>query len=227
MALDATRVRAVTFDSFSTLLDVDSSAAAVADLVDDPVAFARQWHTRAAVYGMVGTAIDAYEPYYDLHRHALAYLLAARGIDVTDERLEELTAVYHELAAFDDVRPGMARLRDAGYALGVVSNGDPPMLESLERVAGIGDLVDAMVSADEVEAHKPARALYEHAAARLDVDPGAVVHASNSVFDVQGAMHAGMQGVWLNREAAPPEPFGPDPDLAVEAMDGLVDALVG
>jgi 2-haloacid dehalogenase len=178
MALDTDRIEAVTFDSFSTLVDVDSTAT--------PVAFAREWHARAVTYGMVANYVDAYETYYDLHRDALEYLLAAEGVAVSDDELDEMVGAYHETEPFDDVRDGLDRLADAGYDVGIVSNGDPPMLESLVGVADISDALAATVSADEIERHKPAVELYEHAADRLDTEPSAVAHVSNGQFDVQG-----------------------------------------
>jgi len=225
MALDPTPVETVTFDSFSTVVDVDSTAVAVEEYVEDPIPFAREWHARAANYGMVANYIDAYGTYYRLHKDALEYLFAVEGVSVSDEELDEITSIYHDMDPFDDIRDGMARLREAGYDVGIVSNGNPEMLDSMIEVAEIGDLVSAAVSADEIKLHKPARELYEHAADRLDVDPAAVVHVSNGYTDVQGAMHAGMQGIWLNRQDRPGDSFGPDPDLAVESMDGVVAGL--
>jgi len=225
MALDTDRIEAVTFDSFSTLVDVDSTATAVEEYVDEPVRFAREWHARAVTYGMVANYVDAYETYYDLHRDALEYLLAAEGVAVSDDELDEMTAVYHEMEPFGDVRDGLNDLGDAGYDVGIVSNGDPPMLDSLVGVADIEDALAATVSADEIERHKPAVDLYEHAADRLGADPRAVAHVSNGQFDVQGAMHAGMQGVWIDRQGAPLDPFGPDPDMVVESIDELAAAL--
>ena len=131
MAINVDRVETVTFDSFSTLVDVDSTARAVEPYVDDPIDFARRWHSRAAVYGAIGNYIDAYETYDDLHLDALEYLLAAEGVDVTRDELEKMNAVYHEMEPFDDVRSGIQQLIDAGYDVGVISNGDPPMLDSL------------------------------------------------------------------------------------------------
>lgn len=221
MPINEDRIETVTFDSFSTVVDVDSTARVVEGYVDDPIAFAREWHARAAKYGMIGNYIDAYETYYDLHRDALEYLLSAEGISISESELEEMNAVYHEMDPFDDIRSGMKRLRDAGYDLGIISNGDPPMLDSMIETADISDLISAAVSADEIKRHKPAVELYEHAAERLDVSPGSIAHVSNGTTDVQGAMHAGMQGVWLNRQNSPPDPFGPKPDLAIDSMAGL------
>lgn len=225
MVLDTDAIETVTFDSFSTLVDLDSTAPAVADYVDDPHSFAHEWHARAVYYSLIANGIDAYETYYQLHRDALEYLLATRGIDVSDEELDEMNSIYHEMEPFDDVRPGMKQLHEAGYDLGIISNGDPPMLDSLIRVADIGEYVSATVSADEIQLHKPERELYEHAADRLAVEPEAVVHVTNGRFDAQGAMHAGMQGVWLNRDQAPADPFGPEPDLTVTSLPQLVERL--
>lgn len=225
MSIDPSSVETVTFDSFSTLVDVDSTAKAVDEYVEQPVEFAREWHTRAANYGMVANHIDAYATYYDLHRDALAYLFAERNIEVSPDELDEITDSYHELAAFDDVSEGCDRLAAMGYDLGVISNGDPPLLESLVRVTGLGEILSATVSADEIERHKPAQELYEHAASRLDVAPSGVVHVSNGYVDVQGAIHAGMQGIWLNRYGLPPDPFGPDPDHTISSMTDLVELL--
>jgi 2-haloacid dehalogenase len=225
MGLDPTAIETVTFDSFSTLVDLDSTAPAVETLVEDPTSFAHDWHDRAVHYSMIANYIDAYETYYQLHRDALEYLLAARDVDVSADELDEMVSIYHEMEPFDDVRPGMKQLHEAEYDLGIISNGDPPMLDSLVRVADIDEFVTATVSADEIERHKPARELYEHAADRLEVAPESVVHVTNGRFDAQGAMHAGMQGVWLDRDGSPSDPFGPDPDLTVRSMDDFVQRL--
>lgn len=226
MALNPDGLETITFDSFSTLVDVDSTATAIEGYVDDPVTFARAWHTRAVTYATVSNYLDIYKTYYDLHRDALEYLLAEEGTVVSDSELDEMVAIYHEMEPFDDVREGMERLADAGYTLGIISNGDPSMLTSLVDVADIDNLLAATVSADEITRYKPAAELYEYAADRLNTASVAVAHVSNGQFDVQGAMHAGMHGVWLNRQDAPPDPFGPEPDLTITSLDELVDHLV-
>ncbi len=79
---------------------------------------------------------------------------------------DAILSVYHELDVFDDVRDGVGRLRDAGYDCYVVSNGNPEMLDSMVDHADIRDLLDGVVSADEVGVFKPDAEIYRHAAAR-------------------------------------------------------------
>jgi 2-haloacid dehalogenase len=225
MALDADRVTTVTFDSYSTLVDVAAAEAALADRVPDPEPVSRLWRSRSLAYTFVANAIDAYQPFYEMNRDALTHALAAHGVDCSPAERDEILAVYHELDVFDDVRAGIERLRDAGYEPYVLSNGDPDMLASMVEHAEIDDLVADAISADEVETFKPAAELYRHGAARTGTPIGEVLHVTAGWFDVLGARHAGMQAAWVDREGAPWEPFGGDPDATVETLFELADRL--
>ncbi|MGB9966003.1 haloacid dehalogenase type II [Halobacterium hubeiense] len=225
MSFDPERVTTVTFDSYSTLVDVEAAERALADRVADPEPVSRLWRSRSLAYTFVANQIDAYQPFYEMNRDALQYALDAHGADVTIEERDEILAVYHELDVFDDVRDGLAALTDAGYDCYVVSNGNPEMLASMVEHAGIGDLLEDTVSADEVETFKPAAELYRHAAARTGTPIDEIVHVTAGWFDVLGASHAGMQSAWVDRKATPWEPFAGDPDLTIGDFHDLVDAL--
>ena len=223
--LDAERVAAVTFDSYSTLVDVTAAERALAARVDDPTAVSALWRNRSLAYTFVGNHVDAYEPFYEVNRDALTYALEATGADVSEVERDEILAIYHELDVFEDVREGLARIRDGGYDCHVLSNGNPEMLESMVAHADIGDLVEDTISADEIGIFKPDSALYRHAAARTETPVEELVHVSAAWFDVMGARHAGMQAVWLNRMDGPWEPFDGEPHLEVDGIDEFADAL--
>jgi 2-haloacid dehalogenase len=225
MPFDPDRVSTITFDSYSTLVDVDAAEKALADRVADPEPVSRLWRSRSLAYTFVANAIDAYQPFYEMNRDALQYALDAHGVDITTEERDEILAVYHELDVFDDVRDGIERLRAGGYDCYVVSNGNPEMLDSMVAHADIGDLIEDTVSADEVETFKPDAEIYRHAAARTGTPIDEIVHVTAGWFDVVGAQHAGMQSAWVDRKDTPWEPFGPEPDLTVETFYDLADEL--
>jgi len=226
MPFDPDRVTTLTFDSYSTIVDVEAAETALADRVSDPEPVSRLWRSRSLAYTFLANQIDAYKPFYELNRDALQFALDAHGVDVSTEERDEILAVYHELDVFDDVREGMNRLYDAGYDLYVVSNGNPEMLESMVEHAGIGGLVADTVSADEVQAFKPAAELYHHAADRIGTDVEELAHVTAGYFDVYGAMHAGMQAVWVNRDGGPWDSFAGEPDLTIASFHDLRDELV-
>jgi 2-haloacid dehalogenase len=225
MAFDPGRVSTVTFDSYSTLVDVDAAQRALAERVDDPEPVSRLWRSRSLAYTFVANQIDAYKPFYEINRDALQYALDAHDVALRAEERDEILAVYHELDVFDDVRDGIERLRDGGYDPYVVSNGNPEMLASMVEHADIDDLIEETISADEVRTFKPANELYRHATVRTETPIHEIAHVSAGWFDVMGAVHAGMQGVRIDRKGTPWEPFDGEPDLTVESLHDLAEAL--
>jgi 2-haloalkanoic acid dehalogenase, type II len=225
VGFDPDQVSTVTFDSYSTLVDVDSAEKALAERVTDPEPVSRRWRARSLEYTFVANAIDAYQPFYEMNRDALQHALDVSGADISTAERDEILAVYHELDVFDDVRDGITRLREGGYDCYVASNGNPAMLDSMVDHAEIGDLLVDTISADEIQTYKPAAELYQHAATRTDTPIEEIVHVTAGWFDVMGAHHAGMQTAWVDRKSTPWEPFGPSPDLTVETFHQLADQL--
>jgi 2-haloacid dehalogenase len=226
MSLDTERVETVTVDSYGTLVDPRAADRALAERVENPEPVSRLWRSRSLTYTMVGNFVGFYQPFYEMNRDALEFALAAHGVDLPPAERDEILSVYHDLDAFDDVRPGVERLRDAGYDVWVVSNGDPAMLESMVESAALGDLLAGTVSADEVQTFKPHPRIYRHAAARTGTGVGRLLHVAGPAFDVLGAKHAGAQAAWVDRYGEPWESFaGVDPDVTVEALTDLADAL--
>ncbi|MFB6165593.1 MAG: haloacid dehalogenase type II, partial [Haloarculaceae archaeon] len=68
MSFDPDAVSTVTFDSYSTLVDVADARRALADHVDDPDAVATLWRTHSIMYTMVANHVDAYQPFYEMNR---------------------------------------------------------------------------------------------------------------------------------------------------------------
>jgi REG-2-like HAD superfamily hydrolase len=125
-------------------------------------------------------------------------------IDGFEQMFGELFDGFASTAAwrlFDDAVPSLQRLRDAGRALAVVSNWDYRLNRILDEL-GIALYFDAvLISADE-GFEKPSAELFGRACGRLAIAPGQVLHVGdNLVEDVHGALGAGLQAVYLVRDA--------------------------
>ena len=225
MSFDPGAVETVTVDSYGTLVDPSAAVDALDDHVEATESISDVWRTKSIEYTMIGNFVDGYQPFYDMNRDALRYALAAHGVELADDVVEEILSVYHELEVFGDVRDGIGRLVEGGYPVYVVSNGNPEMLESMVDHADIGGLIQDTVSAHEVETFKPDAEIYRHAAARTGTPIGSIAHVAGPSFDVQGSMHAGMFGVRLDRTGEPWDTYGPVPDLTVEGFHEFADAL--
>ena len=226
MTFDPEPVRTVTLDSFTTLVDVHGpTREALAEHVADPDAVASLWRSRAVDYRMVATFLDSYEPYRATTRDALEYALAVHGHDLPESDVDGIVATFDRLPVFDDVRPSVRRLVEAGYDVAVLSNGEPDLLASIVERAGIEDLLSGVVSAEEIRAYKPAPAIYEHAAERTGTPLENLAHAATPWYDVYGAMGAGARAVWVNRRGRPWDAFDGEPSLIVDSMASLADAF--
>ena len=225
MTLDQDAVEAIAFDSYGTLVDPGSVTDELAEHVDDPERVAERWRSRSLEYAFVGTAIGEYDTFYEMNRHALRYALHSADADVSEDERDEILEAYHDLDVFDDVRPGMERLVDAGHDCYVLSNGNPEMLDSMIETVDIEDLIEGYVSADEIERFKPVPEIYEHAADRIGVPIENVLFVAAGWWDVPGALNAGMQGVWVNRQDTIWGPYDAEPDLTVDSFEELADEL--
>lgn len=219
-------IDAVFFDSYGTLLDTESAARALDGVVEDPAAVAERWRDNALFCSVVANDLDQYGTYFELHLEGLRDALASEGVELPEDRLRELNAVYHDLDPFEDVERGFERLAAAGYRPSVCSNGNPAMLDSLVESANIGDSVAELVSAHDIRTFKPSTELYEHAASRIDTPPERIAHVTAHWMDAQGAMNAGLCGVYLDRNGTSAWPsFGPSPTLSVDSLDRLCELL--
>lgn len=225
MALDPERAEAIAFDSYGTIVDVNTVQEPLSEYVDEPELVAQLWRERSLAYAMVGNAIEEYDSFYEMNRTALRYALDVAGVELGEDEREEILSTYNDLAVFDDAVSGMERLRGMGYDLYVVSNGSHEMLEGLIEHAGIDDLIEGTVSADEIETFKPVADLYRHAASEIGVPIEEITFVAAGWWDVPGAIHAGMQGVWINRQDTIWGPYETEPALTIETFHDLADEL--
>ncbi|QLG63683.1 haloacid dehalogenase type II [Halorarum salinum] len=225
MSFDPDAVETIAFDSYGTIVDVDGVEEPLSNYVENPGTVAELWRDRSLTYAMVANAIEEYDSFYEMNRHALRYALEAVDVDLDEDDRAEILSTYHELPVFDDVRDGMRRLDEAGYDCYVVSNGNEEMLESMVEQAELGDLIADTISADEVERFKPEADLYRHALDRIGIPAERVAYVAAGWWDVPGAIHVGMQGVWINRGNAHWGPYDTEPALTIETFHDLADAL--
>ena len=136
----------------------------------------------------------------------LERLLATAGLKPSSVA-ELFPLIYQRFAQrdawrlFDDVRPTLATLRKRGFKLAVISNWDE-RLDSLLRQFDLDSCFDAVLISTHVGFHKPSPEIFQHAAARLNLPPGALLHVGDRVVeDVAGASQAGLRALHLDRAA--------------------------
>ena len=173
------------------------------------MALATLWRAKQLQYTLLRSMMNRYEDFSQVTKDGLVYAAHALQLELDANGRARLMDAYMTLAAFPDVKPGLQQLKEMGLRLAVLSNGEPKMLASAVRCAGIADLLDAVISVDEVKVFKPNPRVYELAAIHLRTPKNSIGFVSSNNWDVNGAGSAGLTTFWIQRAAAePPEELG-------------------
>jgi 2-haloacid dehalogenase len=135
--------------------------------------------------------------------------------------------LYLVLSAYPEVPDTLKRLKAAGIKLAILSNGSPAMLAAAAANAGIADLLDAMLSVEEVKVYKPHPSVYGLACERLDVVAARVRFLSSNGWDAYSAKAFGFRALWCNRFGQAAERIPETPDAQIATIAELPDIVLG
>jgi 2-haloacid dehalogenase len=219
-------IRACVFDAYGTLIDVHSAVGRLrAQVGDQADALSQLWRTKQLEYTWLRALMRRHRDFWQITGDALDYALARHRIDPGPIR-EPLLQAYLTLDTYPEVPAMLERLRAAGLKRAILSNGEPKMLAAGAASAGIAELLDVVLSVEEVGVFKPDPRVYQLAVDRLGVPPEAIAFQSSNAWDVHGAASFGLRPVWVNRLGAPPERLPGAAEHELRDLAGL-PALLG
>jgi 2-haloacid dehalogenase len=219
-------VKACVFDAYGTLFDFAAAAKSCRDVLGDDVErLTALWRDKQLQYTWLRAVQGRHADFRQVTGDALDFALETLRIDKPALR-DRLMNLYLVLDAFPEVPDVLARLRQAGLRTAILSNGSPGMLAAVVAAAGLGGLLDAVLSVEEVGVYKPHPKVYQLAVDRLAVPADAIAFQSSNAWDAWAASAFGMQVVWCNRYGQSPERLPGAPDRTVKSLAEL-PALVG
>jgi 2-haloacid dehalogenase len=225
MTAGMTGIEACVFDAYGTLFDVHSAVARLrARIGDRAEALSQLWRSKQLEYTWLRALMGRHADFWQVTGDALDYALACTGVDTTWR--EPLMQAYLTLDAYPEVPDALRRLRAGGLRTMILSNGEPGMLRAAARSAGIAELLDAILSVEEVGIFKPHPKVYRLAVDRLAVRPDQIAFQSSNAWDVSGAAAFGLRAVWINRLGMPPERLPGAAEHELRDLSGL-PALLG
>ena len=216
-------LRAVLFDAYGTLFDVYSVGLLAEQLFPGRgQALSVMWRDKQIEYThLVSTSSHGahYRPFWELTRAALVYAIKkiANSADsdcaasVPDAKVEQLMNQYRHLSAFPENREVLQALKSRGIATGILSNGDAAMLAVAVKSAGLGDLLDHVISADTARRYKTHPDAYALGPQATGLPVAQIAFVSSNSWDALAATWFGYQTLWVNRSQAPFEELGTQP----------------
>ena len=221
------RIRAVVFDAYGTLLDVHGAMQRHAErLPPDWERISAEWRTKQLEYSWIRTLTGPahHADFWQVTQDSLHYVAARHRI--TDPAvLAALLAAYRRLPAYADAAPMLTALRTAGLRTAILSNGEPGMLAEAVETAGLAPLLDAVLSVEDAGVFKPDPRVYGVASKALGLPFAAMGFVSSNAWDAQAAGAAGFQVFWCNRSGQPEE-YGLGSTATVMSGLGELPALL-
>jgi 2-haloacid dehalogenase len=219
-------VKLCVFDAYGTLFDFASAAKASRDVLgDDADALTALWRDKQLHYTWLRAAQGRHADFWQVTGDALDFAMETLGI-TTPGLHERLMTLYLTLDAFPEVPEVLRRLKAAGMPTAILSNGSPAMLDAAVRTAALEDLLDAVLSVEEVGVYKPHPAVYQLAVDRFGVPAAAIAFQSANAWDAHAASAFGMKVVWCNRYGQRRERLPGAPDREIASLAEL-PALLG
>lgn len=202
------------FDAYGTLFDVHSAAARhAAEIGPAWERLSQTWRAKHLEYTWIWAGTGRHTTFWKLAGDSLDTAIATVG-SIPPGAREKLLASYRTLDAYPEVAGVLGTLKSAGAKLAILTNGDPDMIADAVASAGLGGMLDALITVHEAGVFKPHRPVYELVSRRFGVPLGAVSFQSSNRWDVTAAKIAGMRAVWINRAGAPDE----YPDTPADAV---------
>jgi 2-haloacid dehalogenase len=204
--------RAVLFDVYGTLFDVYSVSQKLDELFAGQGArVAALWRDKQIEYTRLCSMSRRYRPFHELTRNALRHACARIGLTLTAAAERRLMDEYLQLAPFDENLGVLRELKSRGVRAGVLSNGDPAMLDAVIAHAGYHTLLDPVLSADTVQRFKTDEAVYALGPQALDLPAHEILFVSSNGWDAIGATWYGYTTLWINRSQLPLDALDTEP----------------
>ena len=214
------------FDAYGTLFDVHSPEAQIAgDIGPEAAAISDLWRAKQLQYTWLRSLMQTHAPFDRVTEDALDYALAQYGVSSPDIR-SRLLKLYMTLDAYPDAPDALTRLKSAGIVTGILSNGSPSMLASAVSSAGLGTLLDHVLSVESVGVYKPDPRVYRFGADTVGHAPGEVAFISANGWDAAGAAHFGFQVIHLNRFDQPAEVLPSGPAMVLKSLEDAATAIL-
>jgi 2-haloacid dehalogenase len=191
-------IKAVVFDAYGTLYDIQSVAAVTEETFPGYGEIVTQvWRIKQLEYTWLRSLMRRYEDFSVVTRDSLAYTLRCLGLEHDPAAFERIIDKYLHLDLYPDAMTALEAMNTRKLA--ILSNGSTGMLNALVANSGLDRVLDATISIDSRRIFKPSPDAYELIESTLGVPGGEVLFVSSNPWDACGAKAFGLNVAWIER----------------------------
>ena len=192
------KTKAVVFDAYGTLFDVNSAAEKCKDKIGAKwETFANFWRTTQLEYTWLRSLMKRHKNFWDITEDSLDKSM--KVFNINKNMKNELLSLYKILSPYPEVRGVLEDLKKKKFKLAILSNGTPDLLNELVESNKLNNLFDNLFSVEEVKIYKPDPRVYEIPIKKYKIKSDEITFLSANTWDVSGGGNFGYNSIWVNR----------------------------
>ena len=191
-------IKAIIFDAYGTLFDVNSAAEKCKDKIGKKwESFSNYWRTTQLEYTWLRNLMGRHKDFWQITEDSLDKSMKVFKID--SPMKNDLLNLYKILSTFPEVKDTLNILKKKKYKLAILSNGTPSLLNELVKSNNLDNIFDNVFSIEEVKAYKPDPKVYNIPIKKYQIQKNEVAYLSANTWDVSAGGNYGFNPIWVNR----------------------------
>ena len=217
-------IKAIIFDAYGTLFDVNSAAEKCKDKIGDKwEGFANYWRTTQLEYTWLRTLMNRHEDFWKVTDDSLDKSMQIFKIDPSMK--SELLNLYKVLSTFTEVKEVLNELKRKNYKLAILSNGTPSLLNELVKSNNLDNIFNDIFSIEEVKVYKPHPRVYNIPVEKYQIQKNEIAYLSANTWDVSAGGNYGFNPVWVNRNNSIFDKLDYVPKYQIENLSKMIDIV--
>ena len=193
-------VKAIIFDAYGTLFDVNSAAEKCKGKIGNKWEnFANYWRTTQLEYTWLRSLMKRHKDFWQITEDSLDKSMKVFNID--NSMKNELLSLYKVLSTFPEVNEVLKKLKEKKYKIAILSNGTPSLINELVKSNNLDNMFDDVFSIEQVKVYKPDNKVYDIPIQKYKIQNDEVVFLSANTWDISGGGNFGYNAVWVNRNS--------------------------
>jgi 2-haloacid dehalogenase len=216
--------KAIIFDAYGTLFDVNSAAEKSKNKIGDKwEAFANYWRTTQLEYTWLRSLMHRHKDFWQITEDSLDKSM--KVFNINKDMKTELLNLYKKLSPFSEVKETLENLKKKDIKLSILSNGTPELLNTLVVSNKFDTIFDDIFSIEEVRIYKPDSKVYDLPVNKYKIKPDEIIFLSANTWDVSGAGNYGYNSVWVNRNNTVFDNLDYKPFKEIKSLQQLLDIV--
>ncbi len=218
------KTKAVVFDAYGTLFDVNSAAEKCKDKIGAKwEGFSNFWRTTQLEYTWLRSLMKRHKDFWEITEESLDKSM--KVFDINPDMKKDLLELYKVLSLYPEAKEVLENLKERNFKISILSNGTPALLNELIRSNNLNNFFDDLFSIEEVKIYKPDSKVYELPVKKYEIKPEQITFLSSNTWDVSGGGNYGYNAIWVNRNNTIFDNLDYHPNKEINNLTQLLDII--